>query len=215
MASVIETCNLALSHLGEAANISDLNEGSANADNCRRFYPIARDLVLSVRAWSFNTVRSAPPIYSAVPPSTWQFAYAVPAKCLRVIAVLMPGAADECGQPFIMETAEDGTIVVLTNVESAIVRYTTRIEDPNKISPLAMDAICWLLTSYIAGPVLKGEAGIAAGRAAYQNYIGQLAIADGIDANQQHSSQTAMSATIAARYGCAEFSNQYPFPRGY
>ena len=53
MASEIAICNLALSHLGDAANIASIDppEGSAQAEHCATFYPIARDSLLEMHDW--------------------------------------------------------------------------------------------------------------------------------------------------------------------
>ena len=60
MASEVDICNLALSHLGDTATIASLDppEGSAQAEHCARFYPIARDSLLEMHAWGFATSRA-------------------------------------------------------------------------------------------------------------------------------------------------------------
>ena len=60
MASEVEICNLALSHLGDTATVasSDPPEGSAQAEHCARFYPIARDALLEMQNWKFATRRA-------------------------------------------------------------------------------------------------------------------------------------------------------------
>jgi len=44
VASTVDICNLALGYLGDTATVSSLNppDGSAQAQHCARFYPIAR-----------------------------------------------------------------------------------------------------------------------------------------------------------------------------
>ena len=60
MASDVEICNLALSHLGDTATVASIDppEGSAQAEHCARFYPIARDALLEKHDWSWATRRS-------------------------------------------------------------------------------------------------------------------------------------------------------------
>ena len=45
MPSEVDICNLALGHLGDSATVATIDppEGSAQAEHCARFYPIARD----------------------------------------------------------------------------------------------------------------------------------------------------------------------------
>ena len=61
MASVVDICNLALGHLGDPATVSSIDppEGSAQAQHCARFYPIARDSLLEMHSWNFSTYREA------------------------------------------------------------------------------------------------------------------------------------------------------------
>ena len=55
MASEVDICNLALGHLGDNATVSSISppEGSAQAEHCARFYPIARDALLEMHNWNF------------------------------------------------------------------------------------------------------------------------------------------------------------------
>ena len=61
MASEVDICNLALAHLGDSATVASINppEGSAQAEMCQRFYPIARDSLLEMHNWGFATRRKA------------------------------------------------------------------------------------------------------------------------------------------------------------
>ena len=60
MSSVIDICNLALSHLGDTATVASIDppEGSAQAEHCSRFYPVARDAMLELFNWKFATRRA-------------------------------------------------------------------------------------------------------------------------------------------------------------
>lgn len=213
MASEIDISNLALSHLGDEANISDFQEGSANADHCRMFYPIARDVLLEMHPWTFSMRRITPALLSDMPPSMWAYAYALPTDVSRAITVLPPGEDDECEQKFILETQADGTRILLTNQQDAILRYTVKITDTTKFSALFVDALGWLMASYVAGPLIKGQEGVKAGRDAYQTFMGQFAVASGTDAKQSYSTQPSDSSTIDARRGVIATHNA-PY-RGY
>lgn len=210
MASEIDISNLALSHLGDTANISDFNEGSPNADHCKRFYPIARDKVLEMHPWSFIMRRIAMTELTNKPPSTWAYAYALPADISRAYAVLPTGACDEYEQPYILETQADGTRILLTNQQSAILRYAVKITDPTKFSGLFVSTLAWLLSSYLAGPVIKGQEGVKAGRDAYQTFVGEFALATAADAKQTFQKQEEISDTIIARRGTSA-DRSYPY----
>ena len=55
MASAVDICNLALGHIGNKAEITAIvpPDGSAEAAQCGKFYPIARDECLSEFDWGF------------------------------------------------------------------------------------------------------------------------------------------------------------------
>lgn len=208
MASDIDICNLALSHLGDIANISDLNEGSSQADHCRNFYPIARDLCMEMNAWDFATRRAVLALLSDAPASSWTYAYALPASCLRVLAVLDTNFDERNTLPYIIESQDDGSRVLYTNQVSATIRYTAKVTDTTQFPPLLLDTLGWLLASYLAGPILKGQEGIAAGRAAYTTFTGQMAHAQSSNANQQQDPPRHVPGSIAARRGC--LGSTYP-----
>ena len=187
MASVVDICNLALARLGDDATVASVNppEGSAQAEHCARFYPIARDSLLELHDWKFATRRAPLALLTetAVP---WAYAYAQPAQTIRIVSVLPPSAKSYAeSEPYEMETANDGTVVLLTNVANAVARYTVRVTDPTRFSPLFTDALATLLASYLAGPVIKGDAGKAEARAQLQHFRLQLAAAKVSDANQR------------------------------
>ena len=187
MASEIEICNLALSHLGDTATVASIDppEGSAQAEHCARFYPIARDALLELHHWKFATRRAQLAQLSADSWS-WSFAYAKPANALKIIAVLPYGASSDIeGEDYEMESAADGASIILSNIEDASVRYVALVTDTSTFSPLFVMALSWQLASMLAGPILKGDAGAAeakrcAGLA--QAYLSQAAQSD---ANQR------------------------------
>ena len=192
MASDIEICNLGLAHLGDAADIAALDEGSAQADHCARFYPIARNQLLAMHAWGFATKREALALLDTDElPDTWAYCYTVPSNCIQVISILAPSAStsvfsgdpydplfgeaarpgDLDAQPYVQEVLQDGSKVIFTNVEDANIRYVDGITDPTKFSPLFVTTLARLLASYLAGPVIKGETGMKVAQAQYKAFI--------------------------------------------
>lgn len=201
MASVIDICNLALAHLGDSANISDLQEGSAQADHCARFYPIARDAVLEMHEWGFASYREPLALLDDDTGTAWAYEYALPGNLLTAIAVLEPGSPDSKGKPFDIETNSSGDKILFTNVEDATMRYTRRVTDPTKFTPLFTAALSRLLASYLAGPIIKGADGMQVSRAQYQMFMGEFAKAAGSDANSRHIEHVHVPSAIEARGG--------------
>ena len=120
MASEVDICNLALSHLGDEASVASLDppEGSAQAERCAQFYPIARDTLLESHDWGF-AVRRTQLARLDVETWTWTFGYTRPSEALTLRAVLPSGASSDAEtEPFEVETIDSGASVVLTRYVS-------------------------------------------------------------------------------------------------
>jgi len=212
MASEVDICNLALAYLGDTATLSSIDppEGSAQSDHCHRFYPIARDSLLEMHYWNFSMRRAALASMTNNWPE-WKYAYGVPVSAINIIAVLPADAGDDYSthfvpsdtpmylynyspmvaagryvpQPFTVETLDDGTQVLLTNQESAVLRYTVHVTDTNLFSPLFTQTLVWHLASMLAGPLLKGEAGAAESKRCMQMMMSYLKEAQESDSQQR------------------------------
>lgn len=184
MASEVDICNLALANMGANANVASISppEGSVQAQLCARFYPIARDKLLEDHEWSFAERRQYLALYATNPTDSWLYAYALPADCVKPRAVLLPKSTDDTAtQDYVESTADDGSKIILTNVEDAVLVYTRRVTDTAKFGALVIDALAWLLTSFLAGPIIKGSEGAKVKESAYKMYItekGRAAVAD-------------------------------------
>lgn len=170
MASDVDICNLALSHLGDEAQVAAIDppDGSEASAQCGRFYPMVRSLLLEMHPWTFATKRAALAQVENPSPDDWQFAYTLPSTCIRPLAALTPGMperafgleADTGGQAYAVEAGQDGTPVLFTDVETAVLRYIDNVTDSTKYTPGFVAALARLLASYLAGPILKGDAGV-------------------------------------------------------
>lgn len=190
MASEVDICNIALGYLGDLATVASIDppEGSAQAEHCARFYPMARDGLLQAHAWSFATKRIQPAQMGAPPTgSGWTFAYARPTDALDLLAVQRPETPDRFErQEYVCELGADGHQVIYCNVENAVVRYVSRVKDTTRFPPLFSSALTWQLASLLAGPILKGDAGAAEAKRCAQMAAAFLAQAATHDANQSH-----------------------------
>lgn len=187
MASEIDIVNLALSRLGDDATVASLYppEGSAQAEHAARFYPVARDTLLEMYHWNFATKRAALAELAVTPPA-WSYAYALPADCMVVLNVIPSEARDQDAQQYRRESLANGQQVIVTDQPVASIRYQARVTDTTKFSPLFVDALAWLLASYLAGPILKGDSGIKMAQQASQMALAMAGRAAASDANQQH-----------------------------
>lgn len=202
MASEVDIANLALAHLGDSATVASLDppEGSAQAEHCSRFYPIARDALLEMHTWGFATKRIAlAQIGTGLP--EWDYAYAQPSDALNIIAILPPDSSDDYSinagnvpvsaggayvpQAYSCEIDANGADVIYSDQAGALLRYSSVVTDTSKFSPLFVMALSWHLASLLAGPILKGDAGAAEGKRCAQMMQGYLAKAMESDAGQR------------------------------
>lgn len=209
MASEVDICNVALSHLGDSATVASLDppEGSAQAEHCARFYPMARDALLSLHTWSFATRRTVLAQLAIAAPG-WAYAYTLPTDALDIFAIVAPGDVDPGSScmpvrqhPYVREANANGNQVIYCNVEDAIARYSMRVEDTTRFSPLFVSALTWQLASMLAGPIIKGDAGMAEAKRCLQMVQVFLAQARVADANQHHTPSQHVPNWVAARGG--------------
>lgn len=204
MASAVDICNLALSRLGDDATVSSIDppEGSAQAEHCKRFYPIARDAALSKFSWNFATKRVALALLSGVTTAEWQYAYSAPSDILSTSAainVYPDGAFQDGGVDFAIETTTANGIVIYTNVEDAYIRYISKVTDTTRFTPEFVDSLSYLLASYLAGPVLKGDSGIKMGVEMLKLFKISLAEAASSNANSSKTEITHVPDFVQAR----------------
>ena len=189
--------------------------GDAQAAMAAQMFPIARDSTLEMHAWNFATTRVSLAQIATNPATTWTYAYAGPSNCIRVLEVLasdsvdeysvgVPGASDNMyaapyGIPisnfgaYVPATYEieanpaDGSPVILTNVgPDAVLRYVMSVTDTTKWSPLFVRTMAHVLASMLAGPLLKGDAGIKETQNQMALAERMLGRAAGSDANQRN-----------------------------
>lgn len=201
MSSVVDICNLALAHIGDDATIASIDppEGSAQAEHCARFYPVARDSLLEMHPWNFALRRISPASLS-IPVWSWAYAYAAPSNMLKVLAVLPPSAGSDAeSQPYETESADDGSVIIRTDQETASLRYIVRVDDPTRFPPLFTEALSRLLAAYLAGPVIKGKEGRAAAAQQMQMFDRAAGLARVSDANQRFVTTDHLPTWISSR----------------
>lgn len=226
MPSVVEICNLALAHLGDDATIASIDppEGSAQAEHCQRFYPIARDGLLQMHNWSFASKRVSL-AQVTMPYTMWKYAYAVPGDMMTAVAVLppeaendyairpypadrngwgwvtppMPGAGTYVPQDYAIETDANGNKVIYTNQENALLRYQALVTDPTKFDPMFAIALSYYLASFLAGPVIKGDQGSAEAKKQLQMAMVMVQQARASDANQRQVHPEHITSWISGR----------------
>lgn len=200
MASIVDICNLALSHLGNKAQVVSISpvDGSVEADYCARFYPIARDEILELGDWTFARTRASLTLLATNPSSTWTYAYALPSDCM-VPRRLVTGNStlhEDDSEDFDVEGS-----TLLTNLVDAVLIYTRPIEDPTRFSIGYVTSVSYKLGAYLAGPVMRGESGANAAASLHKVAASKVTEAMAVDSNRSWRSDEFVPTMVAARNG--------------
>lgn len=161
MASEVDIVNLAIARLGSASRVSSIDppDGSSLAANAATFYPMVRDSLLEMKDWPFAVTRSRlNELADATIPPPYTHAYAMPSAAIVPLSVRHADASDDSPPNRLSwEMLSDGTRVVFTDTEEAVMRYKVGATDPSKFTPLFVDALAWALAIQLAGPLLGGD----------------------------------------------------------
>lgn len=209
MASVVQLCNMALSHIGSDARVSSISppDGSVEAGHCATFYDVARTELLEPGTWAFALARAT--LAQRTNASTlWLYAYALPSDCLRARRILRPGSQmtvfvqdeyqyqtdDNDSTTFEIEGA-----VLYSNEPDAVLVYTRDMTDTTRFPPSFTTALSYLLSSYLAGPILKGSEGTKTGDAMRQRAMTLADVSATSSANASVADHPFTAAQLRAR----------------
>lgn len=218
MSTIVNVCNAGLSHLGNARRVVSLTppDGTVEADLCATFYPMAVAELLEAADWSFARARGALALNVSNASDVWAYAYTLPTDCVKPRRILTGNALalDQDGETFDVE----GT-VLYSNKEDAVLLYTRSISNPALHSPTFNTALGYLMAAYLAGPIIKEEAGASAG-ATFRKAALDIAVrAKAIDANRTAIGLHHTPSAILARGGnvgsSAPASTSYSYETGY
>ena len=210
MASVVQICNMALSHIGSEARVASISppDGSVEAGHCATFYDGARTEMLEPGNWAFSLKRAA--LAQVTNPSTvWAYAYAKPADCQRALRILRPSIAvtvftqdlrvephtdDRDTAPFDIEGE-----VILTNEPDAKLVYVQDVTDSTKFPASFTSALSYLLAAYLAGPIIKGNEGVRLGDAMRQRAANMADVSATASANASSAESLPQPTLLAVR----------------
>lgn len=203
---VVSICNLALSYVGETAKLQSLSDNSVQAAHCKRYYALARQMLLQRCSWSFATKRGPLEAITDYRSDEHDFAYGVPPNCVKMFEVMPAGAGSDyvtratasgdlvapsiamginVPQEFTIETDDDGYQIIYTNVEDAVGRWNVLISDASRYPPQFRNALAWQLASMLGGAIMKGDVGQDFARRALQMAEAYLGAARTEDARQR------------------------------
>jgi hypothetical protein len=139
----------------------------------------------------------------------WTYAYGVPSDVVSYLSIHLATATDDWNpQEFEIEALPDGTTALFCNIDTPVLRYVRRVTDTSKFQPAFINALSWLLSSKIAGPLLRGEAGQTAAKNALAVHVALLGMAKSSDASQRRVLNKRLPDHLAAR-GASPFMPTY------
>lgn len=183
---------MALSHIGDGDDIDQEDEQSVEAEQCRKFYPIARDMLLERHNWDFaiRTVELSELAEDASGP--WTYRYSVPSDYIKAITIapdldLLTATwlteeqylrqITNHAKQFEIEADENGAVSILTNEYQAFLKYVYRNESVATYSAGFVMALSYLLASLLAGgPIVKSAKLSAQMLQAYELAFGQATV---------------------------------------
>jgi hypothetical protein len=178
--SKTDICNAALTKLGQAELITNIDEGTPNANALRAAWDIARDATLRDFDWGFAMTRQTLAVLEDEPLSEiWEYQYQLPTVPLYLRIVDIPDY-DPLNQP----PYEIEGDVLLTNETEITIRYIAQITDTAKYPADFANALAARLAFEVATVVTQSR---GAKQLAAAEYASAISDAKGTAALEQKS----------------------------
>jgi hypothetical protein len=156
MTDQVDIFNRALSLLEEGQRVQSVDDDYVQVRSLNEIYAAARDEVLELHNWNFAVTRAELPALVDVPLFGWDYQYAWPHNCLRVLPITHDGQFEGQRVPHQIEANVDAgnnsaVRVVLTNASPPLrIRYIRRVEDPAQFSALFTEALVARIAMMVA-----------------------------------------------------------------
>jgi hypothetical protein len=206
MTSIVDICNLALSHV-RGGSINSIDENSTQAVQCRLHYPILLQQITQDSPWQFA---------SAIKPLSllieeifgWGYVYQYPTDCLRINRIIpdfsLVDSVDRSSVVYYRNNDElapqlgripsveykifnsSGNKVITANYPDLRIDYRVAITDPTLFSADFTLALSHLLASHLAIPIVGVDKGVPLRRESmeiYQRYLNSGIVNE---MNEQH-----------------------------
>lgn len=197
MSSQVDIYNLALSHVGDKANVASLVENSLQAQLCNRFYPNCLRKILSAHPWSFAKTRASLNGVTSDLAEVWDYKYSAPNLLVTPLAVFDAASRDDNDRwAYSLEGA-----YVFTNASSASMLYVFYQDNTGVYSASFEEALSRILASRLAGPIIKGAMGRQERDGQYKAYLYELGIAKAEDSNKSNHEVAYVPSSVSARGG--------------
>ena len=191
---------LALGHLGISLEINLLStERSAEASACRRYFNIARNIILRDFPYSFSRKFATLSLVESDPNSEWSYSYRYPSDCIYFKKILSGVRNDvhSTRVPYIIASDSTGKLIY-TDSSPAECEYTRLITDIKLYPDDVLVAFSLLLASLIAPRVTSGD-GVKLGDRSYQLYMNMKTQSNNDSRNEEQEEEEPESEFIRAR----------------
>jgi hypothetical protein len=155
MASETQIGKLALQHIGDRYDITDLTEESVEAEQLNLIFDDTRDWLLRQFPWNFATAYTTPASLTGTVPNNFDYMYTYMTDAVRVLLVVDPLGLDTEIQYEVARNSSD-VKVILTDQADAEFRYTKRITDTAQFDSEFTMGLSYALAAKLAMP-LTGE----------------------------------------------------------
>lgn len=200
MSSDASICTLALSHLGSAKEIQNLeSDQSEEAAICRVYFKRAVELSQRQFPWPNFTEYATMSLVEEDPNDEWGFSYALPSNCAHPIKILSGQRMDseKTAVPF-TRASRNGKFLIFTDDEQGRLKYS-RFEYNTNLFDIDFEmALSLLLAFFISPRVTAGDAN-RLGKRAYDFYMVMGKQAEALALNEIQKDVEPMSEMEASR----------------
>lgn len=207
MTSVVDICNLALSHI-RAGSINSIDESSLQAQVCKLHYPFSRDFMLRETAWGFAR-RIKPLSVVTTEIFNWAYAYQYPSDCLKINRMIGEWESLPTADASVVNRLIDRSLLPLTDSRAQIpfevfnfadnrviganqanlrIDFIVKVTNPDLFTPSFTLGLSHLLASNITMPIVGADQGRALRNENLQLYQSFIADAVSQNSNEQYHS---------------------------
>jgi hypothetical protein len=195
MASETQIAKLALQHIGDRYDISDLTEESVEAEQVNLIFDDTRDAMLRAHPWGFAKKFATPAALTGTVPNNFDYMYTYMTDAVLIRRIVDPLDASTAIKFEVARNAAD-VKVILTDAQDPEFEYTMRVTNTAEFDPEFVMALSYALAAKLAMP-LVGDRSIMADMVTLAN--GVLNSAQESDSNEGLEKEAPEADWITAR----------------
>ncbi len=154
--SEVQIAKMALSHLGDRYDITDLSESSPEAEQVNLVFDNVRDALVRQYPWTWSLRYYTPSALVGTPPAQWTYMYAYPPNALKVWRIVNPLDPNQNRLPpleFRVARNNDDIKVLLTEESEPEFEYSKQVTNSFEWDANFDMALSWAIAMHIAMPI--------------------------------------------------------------